>query len=252
MNDIQIKASLAYVSRLCISVLILAPAISVAAPETNKPPANTGQLKLLSPASQISSTYLATNQKPSTPPPIATIQVFPSEQDALTQKFPALSSTDGTFNERNASTSELSVSNSPPTPPSPANYLASAPKRNSNARTTARQKPSTLPPPITFPSAGIAQSPAWEMPPEPLNGGDNSKALGVGSVGSGAVGVATQLQATIAPAQMVFANGKGQSGTTKMKVMQMPTNDSGQSISPEVIFVKLKAPKKPSPYFPED
>ena len=138
MDIIQTKAFL-----VCVSVLMLAPAPSIAASAgSGEPPASNRPLISLPPASQISSPSTPVNQMPP-PPPIENIQVFVTDQNSLSQEFPA-SPTDSTLYQGNAGISRLSVSNdSPPAPP----FSMDSPVSVLNVQNAAEQKPSAPPPP---------------------------------------------------------------------------------------------------------
>ena len=255
MDIIQTKAFL-----VCVSVLMLAPASSIAASGQSGIPANNSPLKLLPPASQISSPSTPANQMPP-PPPIANIQVFMTDQNSLSQEFPA-PPTDSTLYQGNAGTSGLSVSNdSPPAPP----FSMDSPASVLNVQNAAEQKPSAPPPPDMSQSVRIAQSQASEKPPVPPQGGNGNPSLGVAELGSGVSGVVTELEVSVAPEQIVSSNGEeGQSSPSKAinkekiskaPVMQIPSNSNGnsngKSVVPQIV-IKLKTPKNPSPFFPED
>lgn len=251
MNIIQTKAFL-----VCVSVLILAPATSIAASAgPGEPPASNRPLTLLPPASQISSP--STQNKMPPPPPIANIQVFMTDQNSLSQESPAPPSASA-LDQGNADIRGFSVGNeSPPAPP----FSMDSPVPVLNAQNAAKQKPSTPPPPDKSQSVGIVQSQASELPPVPPYGGNGNPSLGVADSGSGASGVVAELEVSVAPEQIVSSNGEERQSSppkainkqkiSKAPVMQIPSNNNGKSGIPEIV-IKLKTPKNSSSFFPED
>ena len=81
------------------------------------------------------------------------------------------------------------------------------------------------------------------MPPED---GDSSQPLAVATVELIAQGVVANSEGMSAPIKAVKPK------IISVQALPMPTNDNGKSIKPGVTVIKLKTPKDPPPFFPED
>ena len=208
MNSIQIKTSLVRISALLVSATSIVASASDAT-VNNKPL-----------TAQITSPGTINNQMPP-PPPIATVQVFMSDQGTLSQIYPP--------------------------PPPPPNNALSVESASFNGE-PATYNPPPLPPPTpdSAPYFGGAQNQAAAMPSMPPTDGDGSQPLGVAAVELVAEDVVAQSEGMSAPIMAIKPK------IISVQALPMPTNDNGKSIKPGVTVIKLKTPKDPPPFFPED